>query len=134
VISQFWAFANDLYTESQGKRLFPIIGFGSSLGAWLGAQAASKISHYFTPYTLMLTAEAVFAICVALILIVNKRESSRAEGERAKEAEAPIGTEGGFQLIFRDRYLLLIAALIVVLNIVNTPASFCWGNWWYRKP
>ena len=42
VISQFWAFANDLYTESQGKRLFPIIGFGSSLGAWLGAQAASR--------------------------------------------------------------------------------------------
>jgi len=128
VISQFWAFANDLYTESQGKRLFPIIGFGSSLGAWLGAQAASKISHYFTPYTLMLTAEAVFAICVALILIVNKRESNRARGERAKDAEAPLSTEGGFQLIFRDRYLLLIAALIVVLNIVNTSGEFLLGK------
>ena len=84
VISQFWAFANDLYTEAQGKRLFPIIGFGSSLGAWLGAQAASRISHFFTPYALMLSAEAVFCICVALILIVNKLESKRAEGERAE--------------------------------------------------
>ena len=36
VIAQFWAFATDLYTPEQGKRLFPLIGVGSSLGAWLG--------------------------------------------------------------------------------------------------
>ena len=28
VIAQFWAFANDLYTAEQGKRLFPLIGVG----------------------------------------------------------------------------------------------------------
>ena len=32
--------------------------------------------------------------------------------------------EGGFQLIFRDRYLLSIAALVVLLNIVNTSGEF----------
>ena len=37
VIAQFWAFAADLYTEEQGKRLFPLIGIGSSLGAWVGS-------------------------------------------------------------------------------------------------
>src|SRR6185295_10765569 len=36
VIAQFWAFATDLYTTEQGKRLFPMIGIGSSLGAWVG--------------------------------------------------------------------------------------------------
>ena len=36
IISQFWAFANDLYTEGQGRRLFPLIGVGASLGAWVG--------------------------------------------------------------------------------------------------
>ena len=30
VVAQFWAFANDIYSEAQGKRLFPIIG----VGAW----------------------------------------------------------------------------------------------------
>ena len=40
VIAQFWAFAADLYTEEQGKRLFPLIGVGSSLGAWLGSVRA----------------------------------------------------------------------------------------------
>ena len=39
VIAQFWAFANDLYTEEQGKRLFPLIGVGSSLGRLGGLDA-----------------------------------------------------------------------------------------------
>lgn len=30
-IAQFWAFANDIYTPEQGKRIFPLIGVGSSL-------------------------------------------------------------------------------------------------------
>src|SRR6266568_5807929 len=41
VIAQFWAFANDLYSPAQGERLFPLVGLGSSLGAWLGAVAAA---------------------------------------------------------------------------------------------
>ena len=31
VIAQFWAFANDIYTPEQGRRIFPLIGVGSSL-------------------------------------------------------------------------------------------------------
>ena len=42
IISQFWAFANDLYTEGQGRRLFPLIGVGASLGAWLGAATVGR--------------------------------------------------------------------------------------------
>src|SRR5678815_4378787 len=43
VIAQFWAFANDLYTPEQGKRLFPLIGVGASLGAWVGSVRAGQL-------------------------------------------------------------------------------------------
>ena len=43
IVSQFWAFANDLYTEGQGRRLFPLIGVGQSLGAWVGAAAVTPL-------------------------------------------------------------------------------------------
>jgi len=33
VIAQFWGLAADIYSEDEGKRLFPIIGGGSSIGA-----------------------------------------------------------------------------------------------------
>jgi ATP:ADP antiporter, AAA family len=29
-IAQLWSFATDLFTESHGKRLFPILGVGAS--------------------------------------------------------------------------------------------------------
>ena len=37
VVAQFWAFANDLYTNDRGKRLFPILGMGANLGAVAGS-------------------------------------------------------------------------------------------------
>src|SRR4051812_11048838 len=43
VIAQFWGFAADLYTEDQGKRLFPLIGVGASLGAWIGSVRAGAL-------------------------------------------------------------------------------------------
>ncbi len=39
VVAQFWAFANDIYVEEEGRRLFPIVGVGASLGAWVGSTA-----------------------------------------------------------------------------------------------
>jgi len=50
VIAQFWAFANDLYTPEQGKRLFPIVGLGSSLGAWLGSVYAGDAIRAAAPF------------------------------------------------------------------------------------
>jgi AAA family ATP:ADP antiporter len=47
VIAQFWAFANDLYTQDQGKCLFPVIGVGASLGAWVGSIRAGTVIHEF---------------------------------------------------------------------------------------
>ena len=43
VIAQFWGFATDIYTPEQGKRIFPIIGLGSSLGAWVGSMRGGDL-------------------------------------------------------------------------------------------
>jgi AAA family ATP:ADP antiporter len=56
IVSQFCQFTNDLFTEGQGRRLFPLIGVGQSLGAWVGASAVAPLVQglNYTPYTLML--------------------------------------------------------------------------------
>lgn len=46
---------------------------------------------------------------------LSVRSQARARARRA--AEAPLSKEGGS---FRDRYLLSIAALVALLNILNT--------------
>jgi AAA family ATP:ADP antiporter len=126
VISQFWAFANDIYTESQGKRLFPMIGVGASLGALVGAQAASWLfkTYQLTPYALMTVAAFVLAICASLVWAANRVETSRGDQVMNKHADEPITGANGFQLVFQSRYLRLVAVLIVLLNVVNTTGEF----------
>ena len=59
VIAQFWSFATDIYTKEEGERLFPIVGFGASLGAVFGAQIADQLIEPIGVYELMLVGGAI---------------------------------------------------------------------------
>jgi AAA family ATP:ADP antiporter len=130
VIAQFWSFANDVYTEGQGRRLFPLIGVGASLGAWIGAQSVPTLIKQlqFTPYTLMVVAGVILLLSLGITIVVNRRETMRAEPDAAKINAAPLGRQGGFELIFKDRYLMWIAVLTILLNVVNTTGEFLLGS------
>jgi AAA family ATP:ADP antiporter len=126
IVSQFWQFANDLFTEGQGRRLFPLVGVGQSLGAWVGAAAVAPLVQElnYTPYTLMFMGACVLMVALGTTLIVNAREAHHGRAEAPSVANEPLGPQGGFELIFKDRYLLWIAVLIVLLNIVNTTGGY----------
>src|SRR5687767_7638587 len=59
LVAQLWAFANDVYTEQQGKRLLAIVGIGGSLGAILGARAAGWLFEPLGAYTMMMVAASL---------------------------------------------------------------------------
>jgi AAA family ATP:ADP antiporter len=128
-IAQFWAFANDLYTKEQGKRLFPLIGVGSSLGAWLGAVRAGDLIAVAGPTRLLAGAAVVLVICALLTRVVNRVTTRAASPEQTAEADKPVGGPGGFELIRKDRYLMLIAALMVFVNLVNTSGEYLFGRY-----
>jgi AAA family ATP:ADP antiporter len=128
-IAQFWAFANDLYTREQGSRLFPLIGVGSSLGAWIGAVRAGDLVGSSGPTRLLIGAGAVLVVCAFLAQLVNHVTTRAGSAEQAAAAEKPLGREGGFELIRKDRYLLLIALLTVLLNVVNTSGEYLFGRY-----
>jgi AAA family ATP:ADP antiporter len=130
VIAQFWAFANDLYSPAQGKRLFPLIGVGASLGAWLGSLRAGQLMADLGPHRLLVGAAIGLAVCVVLSRVVNRVTTRAGEkGDAPVRAEEPLGSENGFQMIFSDRYLLLIAVLAVLINVVNTTGEYLFGKY-----
>src|SRR6185503_20248951 len=83
VIAQMWAFANDVYTVEQGKRLFAIVGFGASLGAIAGSFTTGQLVKLYGPYPFMLGACALLVLCMVMTNVVNARE------KRARAAQAP---------------------------------------------
>ena len=153
VVAQFWSFANDLYSKDQGERLFPIVAFGASLGAVGGSALTSKLIPLLGVPELLLVAAGLLIAAAILSQIADARERARNEAtlparfttaeipaatgeyEILQTAEGPkvtvsmAGTAGGgrkgtFQLVFGDRYLLLIALLMLVLNWVNTTGEY----------
>jgi ATP:ADP antiporter, AAA family len=116
LVAQFWSYANDVYTEEQGKRLFPIIAIGGSLGAIVGPQ----LSKLGSTYALLPFAAALLVACIVVFNVVD-RAHDRA-GDRA--AREPVKSKGGFSLVLHDRYLILIAALVLVAELVKTTGEF----------
>jgi AAA family ATP:ADP antiporter len=129
VIAQFWGFAADLYTEEQGKRLFPLIGVGSSLGAWIGSIRAGRLVETVGAPRLLIGGAASLVACMLLVRLAD-RVTRRAAPAAATQADAKLeGGPTGFSLILKDRYLLLIAALAVLLNVVNTTGEYLFGRY-----
>jgi ATP:ADP antiporter, AAA family len=128
IIAQFWSFANDIYTEDQGKRLFAIVAFGGSLGAILGPKIASTLFEPLGPYLLMLVTASLLAVCLIFPNIVNAMERSGRLAVNEGDAAQPLAKGGAFRLVIGKRYLLLIALLMIVSNLVNTNGEFILGK------
>ncbi|HSQ65956.1 MAG TPA: hypothetical protein VLM85_22195 [Polyangiaceae bacterium] len=120
-ITQFWSFAADTYTEEQGKRLFPIVGIGSSFGAVGGAWLAAPLIRLGSPFLLMLVSAAVLAVALAVTFAVYRRETGL---DKDHPALAPLVPGNAFALVLRDRYLLVFALLVLALNYVTKSGDY----------
>ena len=157
IVAQFWSFANDLYTKEQGERLFAIVAVGASLGAVLGARLAGWLIPIFGVPQLLLVAAGMLTLAVVISNLVDSRERARHETHlpvHLTTAQIPAATgeyqiqtvedskkltvslpgigptnrPGTFRLVFGNRYLLLIAWLVLILNWVNTTGEYILGS------
>jgi AAA family ATP:ADP antiporter len=135
IIAQFWSLANDVYTPGEGKRLFPIVAFGSALGAIVGATVAERLvdPKHAEPGAvnrMLLLAAALLAICAVLMRVISlRRKVARVTPEDQDDsAEKPLDKKGAFRLVFSSRYLTLIAFMILVYNFVNTNGEYILGK------
>jgi AAA family ATP:ADP antiporter len=130
VVAQFWAFAADYYDEERGKRLFPVVALGASLGAAFGAKIAALLIPLLGVFGMLLVASGVLGAC-ALLFVLADRLRPPAREQPGPERRAPPTLEdrgGAFALVFAHRYLLLLAVLALLFNWVNTNGEYLLGK------
>jgi AAA family ATP:ADP antiporter len=120
LVAQFWSYANDVYSEEQGKRLFAIIAIGGALGAIFGPRIAKLCSTF----TLMLVSASILMVAITLLNVIE----SNLDGRASRRANRPIEGPGGFALVAGDRGLMLIAVMVVVANLVNSTGEYILSN------
>jgi AAA family ATP:ADP antiporter len=124
VVSQMWAFAADSFNVKSGQRLFVVIMLGANLGALVGAKFTQLAVAALSPTGLMILATGILG---ATLFLASPERAAVPQGSRAISAEhgKPVPRLlGGIGLVLRDRYLLLIALLVMLLNWVNSTGEF----------
>jgi AAA family ATP:ADP antiporter len=132
-VTQFWAFATDLFNTDSGQRLFGVIAIGVSAGALAGAQLATAGFETFGPHGLMLVSAAVLACVIKVSGRVRAAVPAAAGSADACTYEGGHTGAGqwlgGFVLIGRSRYLAGIAALVVLLNWITSTGDYVLSSW-----
>ena len=130
IVAQFWSFANDVYTKEEGERLFAIVGFGASLGAVFGARVADRLIEPLGINPLLLLGALLLVAQLLLTNYIDRREQHRRQRKPASvSVPAKASTSSnGFAMVFRSRYLLLIAIMLMLLNLVNTTGEYILGS------
>jgi AAA family ATP:ADP antiporter len=130
IVAQFWAFANDIYSKDMGERLFPIVGFGASLGAVLGSFVAGALIRPLGVYQLMLVGAVGLLLQLQLTAYVDRREARRRRLQPAVklESDQPVASHNVYALVFNNRYLLLIGVMLLVFYLVDATGEYILGS------
>ena len=120
VVLQFWMVLADLYTITQAKRIYQVVGTGSLLGAAVGGATARAISAQAPVTWLVLVAALAFAataIGPAIALGRTARRTAPAPGGGLSMASA-------MRTLRADPYVRGLAGLVLVSTVALTLGDY----------
>jgi AAA family ATP:ADP antiporter len=124
VISQFWTLANDIYDPRQAKRIFGLIGGGSSLGGMTGAGLTALIVSRLGTNNLLLCSAAILLVCTFLVVLISRREKAAGQSGAGVTEEEGVSGQEALRLLRESRHLQIIALVIafaaVGANLIET--------------
>lgn len=130
MVAAFFAFLNDSVSENAAKRLYGLVGIGGVLGGAIGAVFLAAWIEELEPAHWM-------GVCFALGLAIaaataaagrfahHLPDVSRSRPAADSEPDAELRSAlAGARLALRSRYLLSIAAIVALYEIVSTAMDF----------
>lgn len=117
IVSLFWSFMADVYTKSQGKRLFGLIASGGSAGGIIGPLMGVMLVDIVGAINLIFVSFLCMLLVLCMLFIV-RRHASDSQIDRS----APMGGSSieGFKLIFESKLLQQIALMTVLATFLGS--------------
>lgn len=128
IVSVFWSFMTDIFTNRQSKRLFGIITAGGTAGAITGPALASFLAKPLGPVSLLLIAAGMLLFATfCLIKLGTQLELAETNSRKKNFSKAgstgiPVGGDiwYGFKAVLKSEYLRGIGVLIMLYSFVST--------------
>lgn len=122
IVSVFWSFMSDLFSNEQGKRLYPLIGVGGTLGAIFGSQLTSALVDIVGPEAMLLVAAGALELAIVFVLLLDRQviPGGTVKAERVERAHA---WDGLVQVVTKS-YLRLVVLYMVLQTSLATLLYF----------
>jgi len=132
-ISVFWSMMADIFSKPQAKRVFGFIAAGGTIGTIAAPLFVTFFVAAVGTDTLLLISAAGFVITALLVRVVEaeKRKFLVEDGEAQKTSlDRKLGGNpfDGFVLVFKSRYLLMIALFLLLMTWISTVIYFQLGD------
>jgi AAA family ATP:ADP antiporter len=129
IVSVFWSFMVDIFTNDQAKRLFGVIAAGGTAGALTGPALTAVLVIRLGPTNMLLISAAFLSAALWCIHRIIAWKKSAAGGDSTQETgrdrpeDQVIGGSiwGGIRQVFRSSYL---AGICVLMTLFTTLATF----------
>ncbi len=123
IISIFWSFMADIYSDSQARRLFGYIAAGGSAGAVLGPTLAALLAPKIgTPALLPISFFFLLGstICITKLMRYLPKEKPAETAARLKAKISMMNYIQGVTLIVKSKYLQAISLFILIYSLLST--------------
>lgn len=122
--AQFWALAADSFNIKSGQRLFPAIMLAAQIGALSGTEFAEYFSVAIGTHNLLLVGAAMLLVTAFFTMPMHASVPDESRHLRHETTQPVRRMFGGFEVIARSRYLILIALMIVLINWISSTGDF----------
>lgn len=127
-VTQFWILINDIYNPRQARRLVGFLVSGGLLGGVAGSLLSSRLvaAKVISTENLLLIPPLMLGACLVIVNLVAKLSKKvREEGEPLVKKEKPkVGYVESFQVVRKNRHLLLLSGIMATTIIVATLIDF----------
>lgn len=125
IVSVFWSFMTDTFTNAQAKRLFGLIAAGGTAGALSGPLITTALVVHLGPDNLLPVSAGFLALAVLCIRRLIAWKQNTAAGRRPAEGgedEKAMGGNilAGISLVLRSSYLAGICLVILIFSSLAT--------------
>jgi AAA family ATP:ADP antiporter len=125
LVSQFWLVANELFTTSQARRVFGVVGAGGIVGGVAGSAIAGAFATLVGSAQLLFVSAVILGLSALLMAIIDRvAEPVRARPVRGRD-EKP---KGAWRLFKESPHLRTIAYVLGLTIIVSTVV-----DWQFNK-
>jgi AAA family ATP:ADP antiporter len=107
LISGFWSVVNERFDPHTAKRTIAQVAAAATLGGVLGGVLADRVSAMLDARAMLVVLGALHLACAATVFSIGR--------PRGTAARPLFENESGIQILFRNRYLLLMGLLMILV-------------------